>query len=126
MAGRSSSAIWSWLWPSRVRRPASVMMIWNTLASAIPRSFAISGVTASVSAMAVARALAWRSDAGQEAEFAAPLPGGNAADPLHGVEHKSADGCGRGGSGCPGADQPAQLILDELIAVGDQLFLCLE
>jgi hypothetical protein len=38
MAGRSSSAIWSWLWPSRVRRPASAMMIWNTLASAIPRS----------------------------------------------------------------------------------------
>ena len=43
MAGRSWSAIWSWLWPSRVRRPASVMMIWKTLASAIPRSFAICG-----------------------------------------------------------------------------------
>jgi hypothetical protein len=26
MAGRSSSAIWSWFWPSRVRRPASVMI----------------------------------------------------------------------------------------------------
>jgi hypothetical protein len=39
MAGRSSSAIWPWLWPSLVRRPASVMMIWKTLASAIPRSF---------------------------------------------------------------------------------------
>jgi hypothetical protein len=58
MAGRSSSAIWFWLWPSRVRRPASVMMIWKTPASAIPRSLAISGATASVSA----RAVAWRSD----------------------------------------------------------------
>ena len=27
MAGRSSSAIWFWLWPSRVRRPASVMTL---------------------------------------------------------------------------------------------------
>jgi hypothetical protein len=26
--GRSSSAISAWLWPSRVRWPASVMMIW--------------------------------------------------------------------------------------------------
>src|SRR5207244_10006757 len=61
-----------------------------------------------------------------EAEFAAPLPGGNAADPLYGVEHELADGGGRGGSGCPRVDQPAQLILDQLIAVGDQLFLGLE
>jgi hypothetical protein len=51
MAGRSSSAIWFWVWPSRVRRPASVMMIWKTPASAIPRSFAISGGSASVSVM---------------------------------------------------------------------------
>ncbi len=130
MAGRSWSAIWSWLWPSRVRRPASVMMIWNTPASAIPRSFAISGAAASVSAMAAARALAWRSDISSASRWtvgliAARKPS-SPRDPLHGVEHELADGGGRGGSGCPGADQPGQLILDLLIAVNDQLFLGLE
>ena len=37
------------------------MMIWNTPASAIPCSLAISGGTAVVSLMAAARAAAWRS-----------------------------------------------------------------
>jgi len=58
MAGRISSAIWFWLWPSQVRRPASVMMIWKIPASAIHRSLAISGVTTPVSAMAAAMAAA--------------------------------------------------------------------
>jgi len=58
--GCSSSAISAWLWPSRVRRPASLMMIWNTAASAIPCSLAISGGTAVVSLMAPARTAAWR------------------------------------------------------------------
>ena len=44
--GYSASAISAWLWPSRVRRPASLMMIWNTPASAIACSVAISGGTA--------------------------------------------------------------------------------
>jgi hypothetical protein len=56
MAGLSSVAIWSWLWPSRVRRPDSLMMIWNTPASAIPCSRATSGVTAVVSLIASAMA----------------------------------------------------------------------
>jgi len=59
--GYSSSAISAWLWPSRVRRPASLMMIWNTAASAIPCSLATSGGTAVVSLTALARAAAWRS-----------------------------------------------------------------
>jgi hypothetical protein len=41
-----------------VRRPASLMMIWNTPASAIPCSVAISGGTALVSLMALAIATA--------------------------------------------------------------------
>jgi hypothetical protein len=65
-------------------------------------------------------------DGGQEAEFAAPLVGGNAADPLDTVKHEFPDGCDRRHSGCPGADHPRQLILDQLIAIGDQLFLGLE
>jgi hypothetical protein len=65
-------------------------------------------------------------DGGQEAELAAPLSGGNTADPLDGVEHEFPDGRGRRGSGCPGADHPGQLILDQLITIGDQLFLGLE
>src|SRR5271165_1272117 len=67
-----------------------------------------------------------RADGGEEAELAVPLFGGNAADSLHGVEHEFTDGCGRGGPGCSRPYQPAQLILDELIAVSDQLFLGLE
>ena len=138
MAGRSWSAIWSWLWPWRVRRPASVRMIWNTPASAIPRSLAISGATASVSAMAVATALACRSDASSESRWTVGLiaarkpssprhcPAGMRRNPLYGVEHELADGCGWRGSGFPRADPPAQLLLDLLIAVGDQLFLGLE
>jgi len=59
--GYSSSAIFAWLWPSPVRRPASLKMIWNTPASAIPCSLAISAGTAVVSLMALARAVAWRS-----------------------------------------------------------------
>ena len=138
MAGRSSSAIWSWLWPSRVRRPASVMMIWKTPASAIPRSRAISGATVSVSARAVARAVAWRSDSSRASRWTVGLmaarkpssprhcPAGMRRIPSNGVEDEFADGCGRCGSGCPGADQPGQLTLDQLIAIGDQLFLGLE
>ena len=57
----SSRAIFVWLCPSRVRRPASLMMISNTPASAIPCSLAISGRTAVVSLMTAARARAWRS-----------------------------------------------------------------
>jgi hypothetical protein len=45
-----------WLWPSRVRWPASLMTIWNTPASAIPCSLAISGATVVVSLMARAAA----------------------------------------------------------------------
>ena len=37
-----------------------------------------------------------------------------------------ADGCGRRGSGCPRANPSAQLILDLLMAVGDQLLLRLK
>ena len=44
----------------------------------------------------------------------------------HGVEHELADGGGWGGSGCSRADPPGQLILDQLVAVSDQLFLGLE
>jgi hypothetical protein len=58
IAGRSSSAILFWLWPSRVRRPASLMMIWKTPASAIPCSLAISGGISPVSLIAVAMTLA--------------------------------------------------------------------
>ena len=55
MAGRSSSTIWSWVWPSRVRWPASSMMIWNTPASAMPWSLAICGETGVESLIAVAK-----------------------------------------------------------------------
>jgi hypothetical protein len=47
--GDSSPAISGWLWPSRVRWPASLMMIWNTPAIAIPCSLATGGGTAVVS-----------------------------------------------------------------------------
>jgi hypothetical protein len=59
--GYSSSAIFGWPSPSTVRRPASLMMIWNTPASAIPCSLATPGGTAVVSLMALVRAVAWRS-----------------------------------------------------------------
>jgi len=59
--GYSSSAIFAWLWPSRVPWPASLMMIWNTPAIAIPCSLATSGGTAVVSLKTPARAVAWRS-----------------------------------------------------------------
>ena len=53
-------------------------------------------------------------------------PAGMRRIPSNGVQHEFADGRGRRGPGGPGADQPGQLILDQLIAVGDQLFLGLE
>ena len=61
MTGYSSQAIFAWLWPSRARRPDSLMMIWNTPARATPCSLAIPGATAVLSLMAAARAVASRS-----------------------------------------------------------------
>jgi hypothetical protein len=63
----------AWLWPSRVRRPASLMMIWNTPASAIPSSLATSGETAVVSLIASARVAAWRSASSSASRWTAGL-----------------------------------------------------
>ena len=137
MAGRSSSAIWSWVWPSRVRCPASSMMIWNTPASAMPWSLAICGVTVVVSLIAVAKVrlavehlerepVHGRADRGEVAELASPLLGGVAADPVDGVEHAFADGCRRGRSGFPRADPPIELFLEVPVEIGDQLLLGLK
>ena len=71
--GYSSSAISAWLWPARVRRPASLMMIWNTPASAIPCSLATAGGTGVVSLMTSASAEAWRSASSSTSRWTAGL-----------------------------------------------------
>jgi hypothetical protein len=67
-----------------------------------------------------------RADLGQVAELAPPLLGGNAAYPLHKVQHELPDGCRWRGPGCSCPDQPAEPILDLLIEIRDQPLLGLE
>lgn len=133
-AGRRSVEIFAWLWPCVVRRPVSLMMIWNTPASATPCSSAIPGGTALVSLTALARAgltvgqlqrepVDCRADGGQVAEFTAPNIGRDGADRCDGFEYEVADGGGRSGGGLARADQVAQSILNLLAAVGEQVLL---
>ena len=67
-----------------------------------------------------------RADRGEVAELSLPLLGGDAADPFDGGQHELADCCRRRGSWRSRPDQPAELVLDLLVAVGDQLLLGLE
>ena len=127
--GYSSSAIFAWPWPSRVRWPDSLMMIWNTPAIAMPCSLATSVETAVVSLMTRARAAAWRqpvdgrADGRQVAELAAPELRRDVADPGDGLENEVADSSCRGNGVRPGADQVAQPILNLLLAISNQLLL---
>src|SRR6185312_15635994 len=61
-----------------------------------------------------------RANGGQVAELAAPLVGWDAANPGDRLEDEFADRCGRGYARRSRADQLGELLLDLLVAIGDE------